>query len=736
MTVTLQRSAALFSAATATLLGCAGEPPPPRVPAPTTAVPPPATGSSSQPLGAQTSNASDYPPSRRDGIREAIHGVPVADPYRWLEDGQSDETRAWTQAQDTYARTRLSILPGRDAIAARLKALYYVDTPGIPEHRGTRYFVALKRATDEKAIVYVREGKSGPERVLLNPNEWAKDGSSSLGTMSPSHDGRYVAYSVKSNNSDEATLYVIDVATGKKLEKDVIEGAKYASASWTPEGDGFFYVWLPTDPSIKTSERPGYAELRFHKLGQEPAKDLLVRERTGDPTTFLSGNVSHDGKFLFHEIQHGWASNEVFYRDAHTPSAPWIPLAPGIKAHFAVEAYRGQLYVTTDDGAPRKRLFRVDPRAPQRGMWKELIAEPKDETLEDASICGGKLAVHYLKNATGRLELRALDGTAPKSISLPGLGSISGVSGLPDDDESWFSYTSFTEPMSTFELSLKSGTARAYSAVKVPFDTSPFTTTQVSYPSKDGTPISMFLVHRKDRKPGTKGRAFLYGYGGFQVVQSPGFTATIVPWLEQGGIYAVTNLRGGGEYGEDWHRNGMLAKKQNTFDDFIGAAEYLVREGYTDPTKLAIAGGSNGGLLMGAAMTQRPDLFAAVLCSVPLLDMVRYHLFGSGKTWVGEYGSADDPGLFKALFAYSPYHHVGAAVRYPALLMLGADSDDRVDPMHARKFIAEVQGKSAGGPAWLRVEKNSGHGGADLRKAEVEKNADRLAFALRFTAAP
>ncbi len=727
------RTACLGLVILSSAFAACGTEPPPQLPPPTMALP---TGNESIVSDAprpQHHRRHKYPDARREAVSDTIFDKAVADPYRWLEDGKSDETRAWMKEEDDAARAVLQKLPERDAIAARLKEVYYVDSLGVPGHRGNRYFVTWKKAEDEKAIVYVRDGKNGKDRVLLNPNEWSADGSSSLGSTAATHDGRYMAYTVKANNSDEATMYVIDVATGKKLEKDVIPGAKYASASWTPSGDGFYYTWLPTDPALTPAERPGYAEVRFHKLGTDPATDAVVRGRTNDATTFLHGWLSWDGNYLFHELAHGWASEQVFVKDLRKKEVGWTELAPGQKAHYDVEEYKDQLYVATDEGAPHQRVFRVDVKNLDRDAWKEIIPEPKDESIRSVAIRGGKLTVTYLKNAFGRLELRALDGKIERDVTLPGIGSVTGVSGLPDDDESWFSYTSFTDTWQSFALLPKTGKTSIYSTVKVPFDATPYMTTQVFYPSKDGTKISMFIVHRKDLAKGKPQRTLLYGYGGFQSTETPSFNSGIIPWLERGGIYAVANLRGGSEYGEEWHQNGMLEKKQNVFDDFIGAGEFLIREGYTDSSRLVISGGSNGGLLVGAAMTQRPELFAAVLCGVPLLDMVRYHRFGSGKTWVSEYGSAEDASQFKALFAYSPYHHVVNGTRYPALLVLSADSDDRVDPMHARKFVAQIQAASEGGPALLRIEKNSGHGGADLRKAEVEKGADRWAFALAHT---
>jgi prolyl oligopeptidase len=609
-------------------------------------------------------------------------------------------------------------------------------------HRGTRFFYRRRHADREKTIIYWKEGKDGAEHVLFDPNTWSQDGSVSLGNWRPTWDGKLVAYTVHKNNSDEATMHVMDVASGKVSDVDVIEGAKYAEASWTPKGDGFYYTWLPVDPAISTAERPGFAEIRFHRVGEDPKKDRTVREKTGDPSTFVAAWLSHDGHFLALSLQHGWTSNDLFIHDLRPGAKPpkdskdgFVPLAVGKAAHYSVEAYKDRLYVSTDEGAPRSRLFAVDPAALERAKWIEIVPERTDATLDGATVIGGRLALSYVKNASSTLEVRELDGKPVREVTLPGIGSIGGPSGRDDEDEAYFSFESFTTPNEVHVTSMKTGVTSLYSKTTVPIDPAPYTVDQVFYPSKDGTKISMFIVRRKDLVKDGNARVLLYGYGGFQLNETPAFTNSLYPWLEHGGVYAVPNLRGGAEYGEDWHKAGMLLQKQNVFDDFIGAAEFLVREGYTKPERLAIAGASNGGLLVGAAVTQRPDLFGAALCGVPLLDMVRYDLFGSGKTWTAEYGSSKDAEQFKALYAYSPYHHVVKGKRYPAVLLLSADSDDRVDPLHARKFAAELQADSVGGPVLLRIERHSGHGGADLVKAEVQKNADRLAFALAMTGA-
>lgn len=677
-----------------------------------------------------------YPPTRAEQVKDVLHGVEVQDPFRWLEDVTSAEVKSWMKSQDELTRGILKALPERDAIAARLKELYYIDTVSAPRHRKGRYFVTRRHASKEKSVVYWKQGKQGEEKVLFDPNTWSEDGSTALGAWQPSWDGQRVAYQVRKNNSDEATLHVIDVASGKRSEVDVIEGAKYASASWTPAGDGFYYVWLPTDPKISVADRPGYAEVRFHKLGQDPKKDQVIREKTGDASTFQGADLSKDGRFLLLPIHHGWTSTDMYFRDLRKPGKPSAdrPLAVGKKAHYGVDVYKDRFYVHTDEDAPRYRIFEVDPDHPERASWKEIVPERADATLESFSIIGGHLVLSYLKDASSAVEIRGLDGKLVRALPLPGIGSVGGPSGLPDEDEAYFSFESYTVPQEIHATSIKTGKTELYAKLKVPVDPSPYTVEQAFYPSKDGTRLSMFIVRRKDQPRDGSARTLLYGYGGFQVSETPAFMSTIYPWLERGGTFAVANLRGGGEYGEAWHQGGMLLRKQNTFDDFIASAEYLIREKYTQPERLVIQGGSNGGLLVGAATTQRPDLFAAVICGVPLLDMVRYHLFGSGKTWISEYGSAEDAAQFKAIFGYSPYHHVKPSTKYPAVLLLSADSDDRVDPMHARKFAAALQSASTGGPVLLRIEKNAGHGGADMIKAAVEKGADQYAFALAHTA--
>lgn len=671
-----------------------------------------------------------WPETRKESIVETIHGKQVADPYRWLEDEKSPEVQAWMKAQDDFTRAELAKLPGRAELAQRLRELFYYDAISAPTHKKGRYFYTRKHADKEKTVVYWKQGEKGAEKVLFDPNTWSADGTKGLGGWWPSYDGRYVAYAVKENNSDETTTKIFDVSAGKDLP-DTLTGTKYSGASWTPDGKGFYYTYVPpVGGNVTIADRPGFAEVRFHKLGTEQSADPVIHPATGSPKTFIGGGISRDGHWLLVSIQHGWNSTDVFFKDARKKDAPWTTLVKGVDATFDVEVWRDKFYVTTNDGAPRYRVFKVDPKQPDRAKWKEIVPQ-SDATLQNVSIVGERLVATYLRNAATEVEIRDLDGKPIRKVDLPALGSSGGISGNPDEDTGYFSYTSFTEPQVIYKTSIKTGKVEEWARIKLPIDTADMVTEQVFYPSKDGTKISMFLIYKKGTQKTGKNPTILYGYGGFNVSLTPGFASSRAVWIERGGIYAIPNLRGGGEYGEEWHRAGMLLKKQNVFDDFIGAAEFLIKEGWTSPDHLAISGGSNGGLLTGAAVTQRPELYKAVICAVPLLDMIRYHLSGSGKTWIPEYGSAEDPEQFQAIHAYSPYRvAVDAGKRaYPAVLFDSADHDDRVDPLHARKLAAVLQAsQTATAPILLRIERNAGHGGADMVKQQVERIADQLAF--------
>ncbi len=712
------------------LTACAGNPPPsPAVPA--TAPPEATTVAPAAAPPPPSARHADYPASRREAVVDRLHGVEVRDPYRWLEDPTKPEVQAWMKAQDDYARAHLAKLPGREALAARLREVFYFDAVGAPRHRKGRFFFSRKHKDKEKDIVYWKQGDAGAEQVLLDPNTWSADGSTGLHGWSVSWDGKYVAYNISEHNADETVMKVAEVATGKILP-DTLPGTKFGEASWSPDGRGFYYTYTPpASDQLPEPERNGKSEVRYHKLGEDPAKDATIHAATGHKDWFLAGTISQDGHWLFAIIEHGSSgSTSWFYKDLRTPKKDWTVLIDGVDATSSVVDWHDRFYVTTNDDAPRYHVFVVDPKHPARAAWQEILAQ-QDATIAGVDVIGGHLVVNYLRNAASEMEIRSLDGKLVRKIDLPPLGTASGMLGLAGEDTAYFSYTSFTEVAVIYKTSIKTGKVAEWARVTLPIETAKLATEQVRYPSKDGTQVTMFLVHRTDAVPRGDTPTLLTGYGGFQISVTPEFSPVYAVFLEHGGMIAIPNLRGGGEFGEEWHRGGMLANKQHVFDDFIAAAHYLIDHRWTSPDKLAILGGSNGGLLVGAATVQAPELWKAVVCAVPLLDMIRYHKLGLGAAWISEYGSADEPAQFATLYAYSPYHHVREGTKYPAVLLLSSDHDDRVDPMHARKFTAALQWASAAkAPVWLRIEQNAGHGGADVVKQQVAEWADTLAFVM------
>lgn len=693
----------------------------------------PSSTTKTDPVGPQQAGALVYPETKREDIKETLHGQDVQDPYRWLEDASKPDVKQWMTRQDTFTRQYLGKLPKRDALAKRFAELFYVDAVSAPRRKGDRFFWWRRKANQEKYVIYWKEGEKGKEQVLLDPNAMSKDGSISVGNFYPSHDGKYVAYTIKANNADEATLYVMEVATGKKSDVDVIEGAKYAWPSWMPDNSGFYYTSLPTDKKIPIKDRPGYAQVRFHKLGTSPKNDPVVVPKTGDPKMFIGAGVSRDGKYLFSFKWKGWNANDVFIHtitdEASRTKPNFKPLVENIPAKFSVEVFKDDLYILTNHKAPNYRVLKTSMSNPSLENAKEIIPEQKDNVIQSMDIIGGKLVLMSMKKVNNNIRVHDLDGKVVRDVQLPTVGATFGITGNPDKDEAYFSFMSFTVPRQIYKTSISTGKTDLWAKVNIPIDPSPYKVEQVFFSSKDGTKVPMFIISRKDIKLDGSTPFILNGYGGFNVSLKPYFRASIYPWLEAGGGYAVANLRGGGEFGEQWHQDGMMHKKQNVFDDFIAAAKYLQDKKYTSPKRLAISGGSNGGLLVGAAMTQRPELFGAVICAVPLLDMVRYHLFGSGKTWIPEYGSADDAKQFKTLVAYSPYHNIKPKADYPATLFMSADSDDRVDPLHARKMAAALQNATGGkAPILLRIEENAGHGGGDMVKKSIQSSVDTYSF--------
>lgn len=658
---------------------------------------------------------------------DVFFGERVPDPHRWLEDGEATAVQTWMKHEDERARKHLGSLPGRSELIERLSKLVYVDQRTIPQKRGGRYFFSQKPHDREKSIHYFQQGKRGEPVVLIDANTLSADGSLSVGAVVPSHDGRKVLYFEHPDNADEATLRLMDVETRRVSPADSIPGLRYTYPSWARDDSGFYYLWLPSDDRIPSSELIGHGEIRFHRLGDDPADDRQVFPPTGNPSEMLHADVSHDGSFLFVTKSSGWSKNTVFVRDEKAARG-FERLTPERDAQYSVSSYRDRLFITTNEDAPRFRVFATDRDHLDRKYWRELVPEHETAVLQQAHVVGRHLVLRYLENAYTRLELRDLAGNYVETITLPAIGTATTLFGEEDDDEAYFEFSSFAHPREIYEFDVARRESSLHHRPAIPVAAQDFEVQQEWFTSRDGTLVPMFIVMMKGA-PKRPRRTLLNGYGGFNVDMLPQFNATLFPWLEQGGIFAQPNLRGGGEFGQEWHEQGRGRLKQNVFDDFIGAAEHLVARGYTTPEQLAISGRSNGGLLVGAAMTQRPELFAAVLCGVPVLDMLRYHLVGIGTAWVPEYGDVGNEADFRALFAYSPYHRVNPAVRYPATLVLSADADDRVDPMHARKFVARLQ-ETVDPRVYLRIEQNAGHGGADLRKQHIERAADEYAFLL------
>lgn len=674
-----------------------------------------------------------YTKTRTVDASDMFFGVKVSDPYRWLEDGKSPEVQDWLSAQNKVARSYLDALPGRAALEKRFHQLLYIDTISAPDRAGDRYFYMKRKSTQEKAALYWRNVGDTQEHVLIDPNQFVATNNAALGETAVTLDGKLMVYTLKPNNADEATLYVMDVTTGKDLPGEVIDGAKYASPSWMPDGSGFVYTYLPPADPAHPEDRPGLAIIRYHKLGTDPKKDPVIHANTGDATKFISAYISRDGKWIFFVQQNGWDKNDLYYQPLKgQPTASmvldWEAIVEGKNSLYSLYPWQGEAYILTNEDAPRYRLFKVSLDNPRRNKWKEIVHESPTVVLQGMQVVGNKLVLDELENVTSVAEIRDLDGKPIRQIHFPALGTA-GVSGDPDHDEIFYSFANFTQPMEIFQTSVTNPAQTLWAKLEIPVDPLPYVVEQKFFTSKDGTRIPMFIVHRRDILLDGSTPFLLTGYGGFGVSETPYFWPGAYPWLEAGGGFAVVNLRGGGEFGEQWHQDGMLLKKQNVFDDCIGAAEFLINAGYTKSDRLAVRGGSNGGLLVGAMLTQRPDLFRAVVCEVPLLDMIRFAQFSSGKTWTTEYGSPKDPEQFKALYGYSPYHHVRPGTPYPSVLFCTAANDDRVDPMHARKMAAELQAATGStNPILLRVESQSGHGGGDQVKKTIGMGTDIWGF--------
>lgn len=671
------------------------------------------------------------PATRIDPVVDVMHGEEIIDNYRWLEplEKESDEVREWTTLQNNYTRSILDNLPGRAELEKRLAELMSIGSVSTPSMRGNRYFYTERQGDQNQSVLYLREGHDGEPRVLLDPNTLDEKGLYSLDWYVPSPDGNLLAFGLSYAGDEMTVLYVMDVASGEWLA-DQISG-KVNFSGWMPDASGFLYGVLE-DPSNAYSRA-----FRFHTLGKHPRQNPLLFMQE-EPSRIPFASLSKDGRWIIAGHFEGWAKQDVYAIDAdrwrRTGDVQKTPIAVGLDARFASQIVHGDtLYLFTTLDAPNGMLYAVDLNNPQRTNWREILPTRNDAVLRGVSHARGIIVASYQKNAATRLERFRMDGTPLGEINLPGLGTA-GIATEDDRTEAYLSYTSFNEPPSIYRVDLAPGSAGRdlWARPAVPVDPSTVEVKQEWTVSKDGARVPMFIVHKKGLKLDGNNPTLLYAYGGFNIPMNPSFNATNFPWFERGGVYVLANLRGGGEFGGDWHRAGMLESKQNVYNDFYAAAEHLIERGYTNPKKLAIFGGSNGGLLIGVAVTQRPDLFAAGISAVPLLDMLRYHNFLMARFWIPEYGSPDESEHFSWLRAYSPYHNIKPGVKYPSVLFTAGENDNRVHPFHARKMAAAMQAMAANDhetkPILLWVERDSGHGAGKPLHLRIRDVADRLSY--------
>ena len=692
---------------------------------------------------AEDSRAVDSAPSGPAGppkakvapVEDNVQGHKIVDPYRYLENPGDPDTKVYVEQELSYTRAILDPLPGRDKINARLSQLLEIGTVGAPQMGGRYYFHTRREGNQNQPILYVREGVNGAingeDRVLVDVNKLSADGTVALDWWFVSEDGKYVAYGTSASGSEESTLHIIESATGKVLP-DTIDRTRFASVAWMKDSSAFYYTRHPKKGEVPDGEEVYHVKVFYHQIGSDPAKDPLIFGDRPNPQDIPNVTLSEDDRWLLINVEHGWTRTEMYLQDLQTKNPP-LEITTGKDFLYGAEFFEGKLYITTNEDAPHYRVFVADATNAKRDSWKELIPQT-DAVLQNASVTGGKLLAQYEHNATSELKLFGLDGKKLADIPLPALGDVFSTSGRYDRNEIFFGFQSFTVPPSVYRVDLTDVKSALWAKVDAPsIDPSAYDVQQVWYTSKDGTKVPMFVVNKKGIEKNGKNPTLLTGYGGFNISLKPTFNRSMYLWMEHGGIYAVANLRGGSEFGEDWHRAGMLEKKQNVFDDFIAAGEYLIAQKYTDKDHLAIQGGSNGGLLMGVMITQRPDLFRAVVCAVPLLDMLRYQNFQIAKLWIPEYGSAEDAKQFDWLYAYSPYHHVKPGQEYPAILFMTGDTDTRVDPMHAKKMAALMQAEAKNGashqkPILLRIETKAGHGQGKPVTKQIEENTDMYSF--------
>ncbi len=680
----------------------------------------------------------EYPEAKRGEVAEDFFGVQVADPYRWLEQLDSPETRAWVMAEAKLTDAYVEKIPVREALKQRLTKLLDFEKYGAPFHHGNRYFYSYNSGLQPQAVFYTTIGVSGKPTVALDPNLISTNGSLAVtGHPTVSRDGSLMAYGISHGGSDWTEWHVRDLASGKDLP-DVLRWLKYYAPIWSPDGQGLYYSAFPAPiPGEELRARDLGHAVYYHKLGTPISADRKLYARPDHPDWQFAPHLTRDGKWLALLAGEGEVGdkglNNIYAIDLRHPNAPVKTIVEGFAAgyHFA-GSDAGKLYFQTSLDAPRGRVIAIDPVKPDRTRWQEIVPQgpdAMDAAYGSVSLVNHQLIVRTLHDAHSQVKIYNLDGKFQREVALPGLGTVSGFGGEPDDRETFYSYSDLATPGTTYRYDLKTGASAVYRMPKIAFDPSTLETKQIFYPGKDGTKIPMYLVYKKGIKLDGTNPTLLNGYGGFGISVLPRFDPSRVAWLEHGGVYAIACIRGGGEYGEEWHRQAIRAHKQVVFDDFIAAAEWLIAQHYTSPPKLAIEGGSNGGLLVGACAVQRPDLYGAVLARVGVLDMLRFNLWGQGAGWEGDYGSPRDPQDFKALYAYSPYHNVHHGTYYPAMFIVTGDHDARVMPAHSFKFAAALQAAQAGpAPILLRVQLSAGHGGGPTTSQVINERADTYAF--------
>ncbi len=682
---------------------------------------------------AMTAEKMTYPTSKKIDHVDELHGVKVPDPYRWLEDDvrESKDVAAWVEAENKVTMSYLEAIPQRDAIRKRLTELWNYEKYSAPFKAGSRYFYFKNDGLQNQSVLYKQDSLDAEPSVLIDPNAWSKDGTVALGSTSFSDDGRYMAYSVADAGSDWNTWRILEVETGRLLD-DELKWVKFSGAAWTSDHRGFFYGRYDAPPPGAAFQKTNLNQkVYYHRVGTPQSQDVLVYKRPDEPTWGFGLRVSEDGRYLIITVWKGTNDKyRVLYKDLTEPYGMPIELIDHFNDEYSFVGNDGTtFYFVTDLQASRKRVVAIDTRNPT--VIREVIPQAA-ETLAGADIIANQFVLTYLKDAKTQVKVHAIDGRLIREVQFPGIGSATGFTGKRTETETFYSFSSFATPPSIFRYDLLTGESKLLRRAAVKFNPEDYEVKQVFYSSKDGTRVPMFVAHKKGLKLDGSNPTLLYGYGGFSIALTPSFSVSRLAWMEMGGVYAMPNLRGGGEYGEEWHKAGTKLQKQNVFDDFIAAAEWLIKNNYTQPAKLGIQGGSNGGLLVGACMTQRPDLFGACLPAVGVMDMLRFHKFTAGRFWVDDYGSADNPEEFKALLAYSPYHSLKAQTRYPATLVTTADTDDRVVPGHSFKFAARLQESHTGdAPVLIRVETRAGHGAGKPTSKLIEETADLWAFLVK-----